>query len=415
MRVGARNTQALAIGSLTSGLLAYVFFVITTRALGATDAAPVSVLWTYWSFAAAALSFPVQHWVARSVAAHDSEGAVRDALPRVAAAVAAAAGVAGLLAWLGRDALFHRDDPWFPLLVATVTLGSGFIGVVRGGLSARHRFSAVAWALIAENALRCLGAVALIVVGTHASVTFGVCLAVGALVGLLWPSSFRFSAGTGGGPVESPFAFLGGAAGGQLIGQAVLTGGPVLLALSGGSAREVTVLFAALALFRAPYTLALGLVSQLTGRLTLLVVGRDFGALRRMRLVVLTATVVVVVAAAVIGALVGPLLMPLIFGEQVQLSRLPALLVSVGSALALANLVTTISIMAQARSHAVVRAWLAASLGAAGLFVALSDTTPLLRTCWVFVAAEAVAFTALMLEELRGSAKLADGATQVRR
>jgi len=29
----------------------------------------------------------------------------------------------------------------------------------------------------------------------------------------------------------------------------------------------VTALFAALALFRAPYTLALGLVSQLTGRL----------------------------------------------------------------------------------------------------------------------------------------------------
>ncbi len=55
---------------------------------------------------------------------------------------------------------------------------------------------------------------------------------------------------------------------GQLLGQVVLTGGPVLLAAAGGAPAEVTALFAGLALFRAPYTLALGLVSQLTERLT---------------------------------------------------------------------------------------------------------------------------------------------------
>ena len=53
-----------------------------------------------------------------------------------------------------------------------------------------------------------------------------------------------------------------------MIGQAVLTGGPVVLALAGGSARDITALFAGLALFRAPYIVALGLVSQLTGRFT---------------------------------------------------------------------------------------------------------------------------------------------------
>ena len=73
IRGRARGPTALAAGSLTSGVLAYVFFAISTRALGAEAAAPVSVLWTYWSFAAAALTFPLQHWITRSVAAHVGE------------------------------------------------------------------------------------------------------------------------------------------------------------------------------------------------------------------------------------------------------------------------------------------------------------------------------------------------------
>ena len=55
-----RDTSALAVGSVVSGLLAYVFFAMVTRALGPEPAAPVSVLWAWWSFAGAALTFPLQ-------------------------------------------------------------------------------------------------------------------------------------------------------------------------------------------------------------------------------------------------------------------------------------------------------------------------------------------------------------------
>jgi hypothetical protein len=180
----------------------------------------------------------------------------------------------------------------------------------------------------------------------------------------------------------------------------------VLLALSGGSPAQVTALFAALALFRAPYTLALGLVSQLTGRLTTLVVERAHGELRRVRLAILGSTAGLVVVAGALGALTGPLLLPRIFGEHVRIDWLPSTLVAVGSALALANLVTTISILAQSRSHAIARAWILALIGAAVAFVVV-PASPLVRTCWVFSAAEAVAFAALVLEEIRGSSKLA--------
>ena len=58
-----RDARALAIGSAVSGLLAYLVFALTTRGLGAEQAGPVSVLWSYWAFAGAAFTFPIQHWV----------------------------------------------------------------------------------------------------------------------------------------------------------------------------------------------------------------------------------------------------------------------------------------------------------------------------------------------------------------
>lgn len=401
-----RDTTALAFGAFGNALLAYVFFMVATRSLGAEAAAPVSVLWTYWLFAAAALTFPLQHWIARTVAAQRSEALVQRALPGIISAIALTAALSGLLSWLARDQLFHRDDAWFPLLVAGVAVGSGFVGVVRGGLSARHRFGSVALALVGENALRCLVAAALVVVfSVRSPLAFGVCMVLGPLVALAWPTAVRFRADGAPPAGGSVFGFLGAAAGGQLIGQAVLTGGPVLLALTGGSPAEVTALFAGLALFRAPYTLAIGVVSQLTGRLTTLVVEGRRAALRRVRLLVLVGTVLTTAAAAALGAALGPLLLPLIFGPQVRLDWFIACLVASGSAVALANLVQTIALLAQGRSGAVSRGWLiGVSAGAAVLL--LSSAEPLSRTCWAFVATEGVAFAALAVEELWGARRL---------
>ncbi len=106
-----RDTSALAFGSVVSGLLAYVFFALVTRALGPVPAAPVSVLWAWWSFAGAALTFPLQHWITRSVTVHEGERAVRRALGGVVLVVVLVGVVAGFGSWLARDLLFHRPEP----------------------------------------------------------------------------------------------------------------------------------------------------------------------------------------------------------------------------------------------------------------------------------------------------------------
>ncbi len=405
MRLRTRDTTALAAGSVVTGLLAYVFFATTTRALGPVAASPVTVLWTYWSLAAAAFTFPVQHWIARTATAYD-EGVVRRALPRLGAVVAVTSAVVGLLSWLAGDVLFRHDQAVFALLMVGVTAGSGLMGVARGTLTARRRFTSVAAMLVAENAVRCLAALVLIVADVKEPVAFGLCLVAGHLVAFGWPSSLRLAAEdrsktTG----SSPLGFLSGAASGQLLGQLILTGGPVVLALRGGTAAQVTALFAALALFRAPYMLALGVVAQLTGRLTTMVVSGQRAELRRVQLVVLVSAVAAAGVAALVGATIGPALIRLVFGDDVSLGAGTTVLVAVGSAIALANLVTTILVLALDRAGAVAAAWALGALAAAVALV-VTDTAALEQTCWAFLTAQLGAFGVLLAEAYRGRAGL---------
>jgi len=405
MRLRTRDTTALAAGSLVTGLLAYVFFATTTRTLGTVAASPVTVLWTYWSLSAAAFTFPVQHWITRTVTAYD-EGVVRRALPRLVTVVAVVSVVVGLLSWLAGDILFRRDQAAFSLLLVAVTAGSVLIGVARGTMTARGRFGRVAVMLVADNAVRCLAALVLVLADVQDPVAYGLCLVAGHLVAFCWPSSLRLAPGREGTTAGSPLGFLSGAASGQLLGQVVLTGGPLVLALRGGSAAQVTALFATLALFRAPYTLALGLVAQLTGKLTTLVVGRQRAVLRRFRVVLVTLAITTAALAALIGATVGPALVQWIFGEDVYLGPATTALVAIGSAVALANLVTTVLVLAHNRAGAVARAWAIGAVAAA-VVLAIGDVTALDQTCWAFLVAQSVAFAVLLAEGSRKPAGLA--------
>jgi O-antigen/teichoic acid export membrane protein len=402
MRVKMRDSAALGAGSALSGLLAYVFFALVTRTLGAETAAPVTVLWTYWGFAAAALTFPLQHWIVRTITAHGGEDPVRSALPRLALVVVVVAGFMGTVAWLLREPLFRREDVWFPLLVAGVTLGSAWVGVLRGVLVARERFLAVAWALVAENLVRCLAAAGLMIAGVTAGYAYGVVLLAGQMVGLLWPSSFRLGSKRTRPSGRAPWAgFVGGAAGGQVIAQTVLIGGPVVVALSGASAAEVTALFAGLALFRAPYTLALGVVSQATGKLTSMVVAGRSAALRKVRLGIALLTVLGAGVAAAVGGLAGPGLVRVVFGPDVDLKPDLSLLIAVGSAVALGNLALTVLVMAHNRAGAAFRAWVPAAATAA-VVLAFAGGSATQATSWAFVAAEAAAFVALFAQVAPG-------------
>lgn len=397
----SRSTSALALGSIVSGLLAYVVFALVTHGLGAHAAAPVAVLWTHWALAGAAFTFPVQHWITRSVAAgHEAD--VRRSAGRVTLVVLACAAVLALLAWLAREQLFHRSDAAFPVMIGLVTVGSAVIGAVRGGLGGRERFGSVAVSLVAENGLRCLLVAVLLLVGVTDPVAYGLCLVAGSLVAVAWPSALRFSGtASDGAQASTPLVFLSGAATSQLLGQVVLTGGPVLLALLGGSPAEVTSMFAALALFRAPYMVALGAVPQVTVRVAQ---DEDRGGLPLPGGLAGAAGVLVALVglAAVLGGWLGPTVLRLVFGETIEVEHATAALVAAGCAVAVANLVLTVVALARDRPVAAARTWLA-SVAAGGVAVAVLGAAGAVdRTTLGFVVAELVALAGLALVALRG-------------
>jgi O-antigen/teichoic acid export membrane protein len=392
----ARDSAALAAGSTGAGLLAYAFFALATRSLGADGAAPVSVLWSYWTIAAAVLTFTVQHWTIRTLAHDGHEGTVAKSLPRIAALAGLLAALAGLVAFAFRQGLFNDGGMAYPAMVAAITIGSFFTGLVRGALAGRRRYVATAASLVAENVFRVLMAAGL-AVGGGGTEAFGVALVVGPLTGLVWVSSLRFTHGPLDTPaVRNPLTLASGIAGGSLIAQTVLTSAPVVLAASGGAPEEITSLFLALAVWRAPYLVALGVTPQLTAVLTRFVLRGQSARVARVRAL----TVVGVSGASALAALAGLTVMQpilaLAFGEDVEMDAWALAALGIGTAVALGNLVLLLMLLALGRSGVATGAWTLAVTVAAGWF-AFSSLPSLSRVVLAFVAAQVTAFILLLV------------------
>lgn len=399
-----RGLASLAGASVVTGVLAYVFFVVATRALGPTAAAPVSVLWTYWGFTGAAITFPVQHWIVRTVTASGGERAVRLALPRLGLLLCAVALAAALVATAARSTLFGRDDLAFPALIAAVTLGAGLLGLVRGQLTARRRFGAVGAGLVLENALRCVAVIALAALDVRDPRAYGVALVVGYAAAAGFPSALTWAATGERLAGHRPASAVGAAGAGQLLAQIALTGGPVALALTGGSAGQVTALFAGLALFRAPYAVATGMLATLTEQVTRWWLRGSRAHWRRLRWRLGAFAVIGAAVAAPVGAWLGPGLVGGVFGEEVALDPVTTALLASGTVVALANLVLAVVLVAQARGLGLARGWCAAALPGAAWLV-WTPSTPLHAVAWAFLIVETAAYLALTLEELAGSRK----------
>ncbi|MGH3351045.1 MAG: lipopolysaccharide biosynthesis protein [Nocardioides sp.] len=399
-----RDATSLAAASLVSGALAYVVFAIVTRALGAEGAGPVSVLWTWWGLSAAAITFPVQHWITRTVAAHGGFGVVRTSLLPLAVATVAAAMAVGAVTWLVRDQLFHSDGAAFPILVACLTIGSSLMGVVRGCLGARRRFRVLALTLLAENGTRCIGVGALWAAGVEDSAAYGAVIVAGLLTGLVWPGALDFPA-TGAlaeGGRRAVLALLAGVSSGQLLGQVVLTGGPVILALLGGAPSTVTALFVALSVYRAPYIVAVGVVPQVTGRVTRLVVEGRHRELARLRQTLTAATLVLAAGAVAVGIWIGPPLIRAVFGSDVIVPATASALLAAGSVFAVANLVAAVLALAHGHSRIAALSWLCGM--ACASVVLVTGLSALGRIAAGFLLAEAVTFAVLLATGLRPAA-----------
>lgn len=390
----SRDSAFLALGSAINGLLAYVFFVLASRSLGPESTAPVSVLWSYWAISGAVLTFPVQHWIISKFTGDGHEATVARSLPRLYAVVAVIAAGSGLLSYAFREQLFHEGGVAFPAMVAGVTFGSFFMGVVRGVQAGRGHYAATAVLFSAENVLR-VGAAGVVIWAGGGAHAFGVALVLGPLVGVGWLRTLRMTPAPAGVSVaRESLALVSGVAGGSLVAQVVLTGPPVVLALTSGAPADITAMFLALSVWRAPYLVALGVTPQLTTAMTHLAVDGSPRRLARASRITVAAVVAAAVAAAAIGLTILTPLLRFAFGEGVALDRVSLAALGVGTAFALGSLVLVLMLLALGRSRAATATWVVA-LVLAVLWMLAADVPPTPRVVVAFLVAEVSAFALL--------------------
>jgi O-antigen/teichoic acid export membrane protein len=389
-RRAAGESGALLAGSLANGLAAYGFIALGTRGLGPEGFAPVAIVWVFWAFSAALLTFPIQHWVIRQMALDGHSGGVRAAVGRVALLAGTVAAGEGLAALAAGRRLFGEASWVWPVCVAGVAVGAGFMGLVRGVLAGSGRYRAAAVAIGGENLVRLAAGAALLAAARDPRL-LAAALVSGPLIAVLWPGVLRLDPVAGPRP---PTGLVGAAGLSVLLAQIVLNGGPPLVAVLGGADAEVTALFSALALFRAPYLVALGLTVRVTAPLTRRVEEQGRHSLRKPALATAGATVALGAAAFGLAWPLGPPLIRGLFGEGTAPSGPVAGAAAAGCVLALGGLALTVVLIAAAARRVLVLSWVAAAAAGAVVLAVTQSLEPSGRVVAAFCAAEAVAVAA---------------------
>ncbi len=383
--------MALLAGTAVNGIAAYLYIAIGTRTYGDAAMAPIAVLWTFWAVSVALFMFPLQHWAIRQISVDGDTRGVAGTVPQIAWVVVGLAGLLALGSWLASDRLFGSSDPGWAILVFLITVGSAFAGLQRGVLSGLGHYFATAANIAAENLLR-LSAGIVVAIVFDSVFLFAAVLAIGPAVAVFWPETFKMKFRNG--LREPAFAFLGGLAGGLLIAQIILNSGPVVLQAIGGEEAAVTALFLSLAVFRAPYLLALGVATRFTGPLTRMVAAGQKDRMRRLAVAVSAATIGVAMVGAVFGYYAGPWFIDLVFAPTTPTSAPLTAAIAAGSVLALGGLGLILMLTAQARTVTIQVAFVAALVVGVGvLLVWTGDKTA--SVVAAFVAAEMVALAAM--------------------
>lgn len=372
------DTVALAGGGIVSGLAAYAFTVLGLRVFGPVAFAPVAVLWSLWALAVAGVSFPLQHWIIQAVrGARSDEPLLRRRLSLIAVVVAVSV-LAGLATWAGRHSLFGSSAWLYPVAASGIVVTAGLSGYVRGVLGSRGRFGALSGSVVADGTLRLLLAVAIVIAGLGVG---GLALAIpiASLVVVLWSSTFRLSASGHemvGRPVRSG---PGALAGSFLVLHLLLNAPPVVAAAIGAEPDVVSSLFAAFALFRAPFLLMSVLGTKVSYLLATNAAEGQVHRLTRFRHAVAAATA----GGFVIGGLLGgtPALwaLQLVYGPEVSLATLEGRLILSGSVAAVGVLMLMLLVSARGASSSSLVPLLAGTAGSAAWVVLASPLDPGLR------------------------------------
>ena len=398
------GTLDIVVGSLVAGLAAYGYQFLGGHSLGAEAFAPIGALLTAHFLAFVIILLPIEQFVIRRI----TLGATGWVVPLRAVALTVSAAVAGaIVVWLTADDYFEGDTSFVWFVVGTVTFHF-FFAVGRGYLAGFRRFRAYGQVSAAASLFRLALAIGVVVIGATVQ-GFAWAQVLGPLVIFLWRPLKRPAervVGSRGELAEEHVEALGerGLLSGLVLSsaasQALLLSGPLVAGALGASDVQFSITYATLLIARAPITLGYNLIARVLPPFTEMAATGQERELRSWARGIGFAGAALSVVAGFLGALIGPTLVAIAFGQDFRPSSLVAGLAAAGVVLAASGLFIGQVLVARGQPTRLAVAWGLALL-AAGAVLLLPIDDPVLLVVLSFLIGEAVALAALIAGALR--------------
>jgi len=390
-RTGGRIGIAILVGSA----LGYLVVVGTGRLL---DNADYAIFMTFWGalFGLGSALGPIEQELSRlsAHAAVTGRPVGRDAVTTtVVGAVAVAAVGLALVTPAATDRLFGGNAV---LGVVVAVCGVAFAAqfAVRGLLIGTDQIRPYAKLIVAEAAVRPLLIAVVVVLGMSGMVSLAIAVGVGSFAWILFVRSAvgRVDRSLPGDPVRvvTPrvLLLLAGAA----LTASVITGYPAMVGLlaPGGDRDALAGLYAALAVARIPLlmfapvqALAVPMVVRLASA------AEGVRRLRRILAVGTVGSVALAALGALVGALIGPWVVSLLFGARYEVGGASVAGLVWSSVILVAVQLLTAALVALVRPGQVLLTWLAVAVTAAGVLV-VDFADPVERAVWGLAIAPTV-------------------------
>ena len=392
------GTLDIVLGSLVAGLGGYAYQFIGGRALGEEAFAPIGVLLTAHFLAFIIILLPIEQFVIRRL----TVGARGWVVPvrAIALVVVTGAAAAFVVSVAGDDYFTSRSE--FVLFVLLSIAGHFFFAVGRGYLAGFRRFRAYGYSSAAASLFRVAIAVTVAIIAP--SVTgFAWAHVLGPLVIFLWRPWKQPDTGSRLTDEEVADDNESGLLAGLVLAaaayQALLLAGPLVASRLGATAAQFSVTYATLLIARAPLTLGYNLIARILPPFTEMAVRGERRELRAWARGIAIAAGILAFFGALAGAVIGPLLVSVAFGDGFAPTPAVAAVAGAGVVLAGGGLFIGQILVARGQSLRLAIAWLTAVV-AAIVLVAIPIDDPIMHVMIAFLGGEIVALVALTFAAL---------------
>jgi O-antigen/teichoic acid export membrane protein len=305
--------------------------------------------------------------------------------------------VGGAFVLITLDSLFE-GDPQYVVHMVLLMVGYSLLFVGKGVYAGRRQFTGVGWVLIIETVVRLVaGIIAIQLAATAASLGWAMVLGGFAVLGLRW---WRHDIGDEKEPAAPATGFLGGYVGGTASAQLLLGGAPIAVAALGAGPVLVSITFVTFTLFRAPMTLIFALQGRVLPHLVGLAGANEHDRLARIARGVVIWGGLLALLGGLVGWLVGPEVVTILFGADFAPSAVVAMFAAAGVMSAAAAQIAGQVLVAEGRTSRLSLAWLGGLVvGVAALLVLRGE--PGNRVAASFAIGEVVALILMAMLAVR--------------